>query len=214
MTHFRYHRPRRGPWLQLLSARGWEWNRVEVTIADLPAELHGLRMVQISDLHLRRRWPARLDDVISRINADPPGLILFTGDFIDNKYDHRPALPHVDRLVSSLLSDHGMFAIVGNHDMDLLAPQLVRLGVSVMIHRRVEVPIGNSKLELIGLPGPDRQDLDTRFIETLPPRQPGMPRIALGHYPDLLRTLLSNGCVPDVYLAGHTHGGQICLPNE
>jgi hypothetical protein len=98
--------------------------------------------------------------------------------------------------------------------MDLLAPHLVRFGVSVMVHRRVEVPIGNAKIELLGLPGPDRDDLDIRFIETLPPRQHGVPRIVLGHYPDLLRTLLSNGCVPDIYLAGHTHGGQVCLPNE
>lgn len=214
MTHFRYHRPRHGPWLQLGSVAGWEWNRVEVTIADLPPDLNGLRMVQISDLHLRSRWPRRLDEVIDRVNADPPGLILFTGDFVDDKYDHRAALPHVERLISRLLNDHGIFAIVGNHDMDLLAPHLARFGVQLMVHRRVEVPIGAARIELIGLPGPERGDFDNRFVDALPPRRAGAPRIVLSHYPDLLRNMISVGRSPDVYLAGHTHGGQICLPNE
>jgi hypothetical protein len=71
--------------------------------------------------------------------------------------------------------------------------------------------VNDTPIELIGLPGVDRIDLDERFLHTLPPRQPGVPRIILCHYPDLIRQ--SAHVKADLYLAGHTHGGQICLPN-
>src|SRR4051812_46369620 len=99
---FRYHRPQRGPWFQFFSLRGFEWNRVELAIADLPAELAGVRILHISDLHLRHHWPAGFDDLITRFHARRPDLLLFTGDFVDDKHDHRPALPLVHRLLRSL----------------------------------------------------------------------------------------------------------------
>jgi len=40
-----------------------------------------------------------------------------------------------------------------------------------------------------------------------------VPRIVLCHYPDLIRPAAAT-IAPDLYLAGHTHGGQICLPGE
>jgi predicted MPP superfamily phosphohydrolase len=222
IAHFR---PRRGPWIHFRHVAGWEWNRVELTLPTLPAALDGVRIVHISDLHLRQRWPRQLDEVIERVNVNPPDLILFTGDFVDDKHDYRPALPHVQRLIASLRSRHGMFAIVGNHDTDLLAPHLVRFGLPVIVHQRIEVPVrgdGDGEagendagtIELIGLPGPERGDLDEHFLRALPPKRPGVPRIVLSHYPDLLRPTLRAGVAPDLYLAGHTHGGQICLPGE
>ena len=200
--------------MQFRDVAGWEWNCVELALPGLPVAMEGLRIVHLSDLHLRHRWPKQLDEVIEHVNADPPDLILFTGDFVDDKYDHRAGLLLVQRLISRLRSRHGMFAIVGNHDTDLLAPHLARFGVPVIVHQRLEVPVTGGEVELIGLPGPERGDLSDHFVHTLPPRQADVPRIVLSHYPDLLRPLLRAGVAPDLYLAGHTHGGQVCLPNE
>ena len=207
-----YHRPRIGPKIQFRTLAGFEWNRVELTLPGLAAGLDGVRMIHISDLHLRRRWPAALDEVVARVNADPPDLVLFTGDFVDSKTNHRPALPLVQRLVQSLHPTAGCFGVVGNHDGDLLPPRLLAWGVRVLIHERVEAPVRGCPIELIGLTGPDRLDFDERFLHMIPPKRPGIPRVVLSHYPDLIRAAAA--IAPDLYLAGHTHGGQICLPSE
>jgi hypothetical protein len=191
---------------------GYEWNTVELGIPAMPRALDGIRILHITDLHLRTRWPRQLDDVIARVQADPPDLVLFTGDFVDDKRDHGPAMPLVRRLIGGLRAKSGMFAILGNHDGDLLAPKLHGLGVRVIVHQRVDAIVNGAPVELIGLPGPERLDLDEHFLYSIPPKRPGVPRIILCHYPDLVRA--TRPLEPDLYLAGHTHGGQICLPNE
>ncbi|MEA2711930.1 MAG: uncharacterized protein QOF78_4531 [Phycisphaerales bacterium] len=195
-----------------MDLEGYEWNFVDLALPDLPPALEGTRILHLTDLHLRTRWPRQLDDVIARVQANPPALILFTGDFVDDKRDHRPALPLVKKFISGLRSAAGMFAILGNHDGDLLAPQLHRLGVRVIAHQHVAAIVNGHPIEMIGLPGPGRLDLDEHFVRALPPKRAGVPRIVLSHYPDLIRATKS--LHPDLYLAGHTHGGQICLPNE
>jgi len=208
----KYTRPRRGPWVQFRTLAGFEWNSVELTISDLPPALDGLRLIHLGDLHLRRRWPVELDEVIARLRDSPPDFVLFTGDFVDDRRNHRPSLPLVEQLFSQLHPRYGTFATMGNHDGDLLAPPLGAMGVRVIIHQRVVVPIRDVAVELIGLPGPDPSDLSERFLRSIPPRAPRMPRIVVSHYPDLIRSMRGMGV--DLYLAGHTHGGQICLPNE
>ena len=81
-ARFTLHRPRRGPWLQLFDTAGFEWNRLTVSIDDLPPALAGLRLLHLSDLHLRPRWLRAYDELIHRIDASPPDLILVTGDFV------------------------------------------------------------------------------------------------------------------------------------
>jgi predicted MPP superfamily phosphohydrolase len=201
-----------GPAIQYRSLAGFEWNRVELTIPGLSPALEGVRLIHLSDLHLRRALPAELEQVIERINAEPrPAMVVFTGDLVDDKRDPRPALPAVERLIKSLKPTAGIYAVTGNHDGDLLTPRLNSWGVRVLLHERIEVSVNTSRIELIGLPGADRVDLDERFLRTLPPKRIGVPRVVLCHYPDLIRQ--TRGHNVDLYLAGHTHGGQICLPN-
>src|SRR5262249_23304620 len=158
---FRYQRPRIGPAVQFRTLAGYEWNRVELGMPDLPQDLDGLRIIHLSDLHLRRRWPAELGEVIDRINANSPDLVVFTADFVEVRRASRPALPLVERFVKSLRSD--LFACLGNHDGDLLPPRLITLGVRVLINERIETPVRGHPVELIGLAAADRIDLDERF---------------------------------------------------
>jgi len=190
---------------------GYEWNRLELRVPQLPAELVGARLLHLTDLHLRHRWRKELDDLVARTQSDPPDVVLVTGDFVDDKRDHRPALPLVERLVKSIGSRHGVYCVVGNHDGDLLVPRLIGWGVRVIVHQRVELLLRDRPVELIGLPGPDRVDLDERFVALQPPPRAGVPRVVLCHYPDVIRNAAALRA--DLYLAGHTHGGQMCLPN-
>jgi predicted MPP superfamily phosphohydrolase len=200
-----------GPWMQFREPAGCVWTVARIPIRNLASAMEGLRILHLSDLHLRPFWTQAYDQILNKILASPPDIILFTGDFINDKYDHRPSLPFVRRFVSSLAAKHGVYGILGNHDPDVLSAHVAAAGVNIVTDRQIFVPARGGKVEVIGLPGPSRFDLDTDFVNALPPREPGTPRIVLSHYPDLFPATLKLD--PDLFLAGHTHGGQVCFPS-
>jgi predicted MPP superfamily phosphohydrolase len=65
-------------------------------------------------------------------------------------------------------------------------------------------------VEIIGVAGVDRLDLDMPFLRGLGPKAENSVRISLSHFPDILRK--TQFLQSDLFLCGHTHGGQICLP--
>jgi predicted MPP superfamily phosphohydrolase len=199
-----------GPWFQWGSARGFVWNRVRLEIAGLSPLLAGLRILHLSDFHATTHWDPAYDDLIAGTRQAPPDLILFTGDFVDSKRDFRPAMPIVRRLVEGLCSRLGMLAILGNHDSDLLAAPMQGWGVTILDGRHMRLAAERAAIDVIGLPGVDRADLDARFLRSIPPHELGSVRIVLSHFPDFIRRV--EGLAADIFLAGHTHGGQICLP--
>jgi hypothetical protein len=200
-----------GKTVQWRSSKGFEWTRLALPVAGLAAPLRALRIFHLTDLHCRPWWDPAYDDLIARLRGNPPDLILFTGDFVENKTDARAALPVVRKLFSLLPSRLGIFAILGNHDGDLVGASLPGTNVQFIDHRRIYLEAGDSSVELIGLPGVDRFDFDRRWVATLGPKRPGSLRIVMCHYPDILPKI--SDLAPDLYLTGHTHGGQIAMPS-
>jgi predicted MPP superfamily phosphohydrolase len=198
-------------WLEFFPPRNIEWGNVQLSIPSLPAALEGLRIVHLSDLHLRTRWPAAYDGMLARIRQNPPDLLLFTGDFVDDKNNHRPAMPLVRKMVDGWAAGVGRFAIHGNHDSYAIGAELAPTGVQFMDGRRAiaQTPRGG-RVELIGLPGRRRHELSRAFLARMPAKEPGTLRIVLSHFPDHLRR--TGALDADLFLAGHTHGGQVCLP--
>lgn len=202
---------RRWPWFQYRFPHRIEWNRIRLGIAEMPAAMEGLRILHLTDLHLREFWSAAYDRLLAGINRRPPDLLLFTGDFVESKWDCGPALPIVRRMVAGFSGKLGCFGICGNHDGYNFASKLAGSNIRILNEERCLVPVGGDQLELIALPGVRRQDLSPEFIKSLPAKQPHTPRVVLSHYPDHLR-MVREPLDPDLILAGHTHGGQICLP--
>ena len=192
------------------SVSGFEQKRIDFRFESVAPSLRGLRVVHLTDFHLRTRWDHAYDELIEWLRRDPPDMVLYTGDFVDDKWDHRPALPTLQRLVTQLASRHGLYAILGNHDGDLLAPRVIGWNVKLIAGRRELVQTSHGPVELIGLPSVARSDLHDSFIESLPPRRPDLLRIVLAHFPDQIRRIRL--LAADLVLAGHTHGGQICTP--
>ena len=199
------------PILQLGSLRGYHWNHLDISVAGLPEALVGFRILHISDTHLTSRWTTIHDEFLKKLQQDPPDLILHTGDFVENVLNHRDAVPNVRKLVAGLHSRLGLYGITGNHDGDLLGPKLPAMGVHLIDKRYVRLESEHAAIELIGLPGVRRQNFDPDFIDAIPPRQLGVPRFVLSHFPDHVRFVESLHA--DAFLTGHTHGGQVCLPN-
>ena len=139
-------------------------------------------------------------------------MILFTGDFVDHKHDHRPGLPVARKLINSLKSRLGTVGILGNHDSAVAAGHAHELNVNLIDHRRVLVPVGSANIELIGMGGLDRLDVNLAFLHSIGNKSPNNLRIILSHFPDNIRRC--QFLTPDIYLYGHTHGGQMCFPNR
>jgi uncharacterized protein len=201
---------RAGPWLQLGSVRRFEKKRIEFSFPSVAADLRGLRVVHLTDLHLRSHWDQGYDELLEWLREDPPDLLLFTGDFVDDKWDHRAALAPLERLLTQLPARHGVYAILGNHDGDLLGPRVAGWNVKLIGGSRVLVQTAHGPVELIGLPSVARSDLHDSFVESMVPRRADLLRIVLAHFPDHIRRI--RPLRADIVLAGHTHGGQICTP--
>ncbi len=202
-----------GPWFQYRDPVGFEWNAYELAVPGLPAALDGLRVVHLSDLHCVPQWQTAYDDLFDRLNADPPELTLITGDLVDHIWAPRPCVPTALRFLRGLRAKLGVFGIRGNHDQLLPIRTYADTPMRNVEGRRVLVrtPAG-CPVELIGTPGPERVDCPPDFARRLPPPTAGVPRIVLSHFPDHFRRL--KHARPDLYLAGHTHGGQVCLPGR
>jgi predicted MPP superfamily phosphohydrolase len=200
----------RGPWFQYHDAVGFEWNTYRVALPNLPGELSGLRIIHLSDLHCQPHWQTAYDELIDRLRADVPDLILITGDIVD--YEKRPwqCVPTARRFLRQLHAKHGVFGILGNHDFHLRRSALDDTPLQLIDGRRLVVPVRGRTVELIAPPGPLREHYPRGFEKRFPEKQTGVPRIILSHYPDHIRRM--KRMRPDVFLAGHTHGGQACLP--
>jgi len=203
------------PWLQIYTSKNFQWNRYDLPIHSLPPALEGFRILHLTDVHLRPTWRPVYDELFARIDRDPPDIILFSGDVIEHQMNHRPSLPIVERFLHGLHSRLGTWMTLGNHDGDLLGPHVESFGAQFINGKYVQSEDAgrdNATIELIGVPGVARADATEGFLRRLPPRAANSLRITLSHFPDTLCELLSPAVQTDIILAGHTHGGQICLP--
>ena len=178
-----------------------------IRLRNLPATLSGLRLVQISDVHvgplLRKDWLAR---IVAEVQSLKPDLIAITGDLVDGSVAE--LREHVAPL-ADLKAKHGVFFVTGNHEyysgVEEWMAHLPKLGVRPLANERVEIAPG---LDLAGINdltahGPDAPDLK----RTLAGRDPLRPVVLLAHQPRQFLEAADQGV--DLTLSGHTHGGQI-----
>ncbi len=204
-------RPRKGPFLQLLSPAGFEWNIAKLQVPGLSHALRGLRIVQLSDIHLTERWWPAYDEIIERIRNAPPDLLFITGDFVWQKWDNRHAMEIMRRFIEPLRSRVGIYGILGNHDGEQVGPYVAATQVQMIEGENRTININGENVQLIGVSGANRlAPIGDQLHEIFSQPAPAL-RIALAHYPDTFGKVAP--AKPHLFFAGHTHGGQICLPN-
>ncbi|MBD0314288.1 MAG: metallophosphoesterase [Microcoleus sp. T3-bin5] len=182
-----------------------------IPIANLPANLSGTKIVQLTDFHYDgvRLSEWLLQEAIAAANEAEPDLIFLTGDFIT--YDPAPIYSLVQRL-KNLQSRAGIYAVLGNHDhywpgaKREVANALNSVGIRVLYNEAI-YPLG-SQLALVGLADFWSGDFAPKPVMAL--INPAIPRIVLSHNPDTAEKL-QNWRI-DLQLSGHTHGGQIVIP--
>jgi predicted MPP superfamily phosphohydrolase len=201
-----------------LGHRRLEETQIRVELPGLAPELRGLRLVQLSDLHIGNAMEGEaLARLVARANALAPDVLVLTGDL----FDFDPAvIEHGARELAKLRARLGVYAVLGNHDryagvgrvaaaFAALAPEL-----RVLRGERVRLPC-EAPLWLAGVddPGTDwtRRDLDDPILRRLAETRPAdEPEILLVHRPEIFPLAVRLGW--RLVLAGHTHGGQLALP--
>lgn len=186
--------------------------RIAIAINDLPSHLSGTKIVQLSDLHYDgiRLNPETLRQAISLSNEVDPDLVLITGDFVtDNPQPIHELASHLQ----NLRSNYGVYGCLGNHDLipatakQTIIDALSKINLKILWNE-VMYPLGE-ELALVGLP--DFWSREFKPAAVLKQIPDSIPRIVLSHNPDSA-TILKEWRV-DLQLSGHTHGGQIVIPN-
>lgn len=202
---------------------GWIGSRwlhvrhLRASFPDLPVALEGLRIVQLSDLHIGPQTSRRfLDRVRSAVAAAGGDLIAVTGDLVD---DHAPDSAHYATALGGLAAPLGVYVVPGNHDVYANWPavraELERLPVTILVNESRVVPRGDGSFAVAGTGDPAGRWIPTSHaapdIEAaLRDVPPGAFTIALAHNPSLWPALADRGV--DLTLSGHTHWGQLALP--
>jgi predicted MPP superfamily phosphohydrolase len=208
----RHWRRAAGAALVLLLALVGAWARfvepniliVRTTVVPAPVDLN---IALVADIHVGLfTRPGKLRQMVDRLNAMHVDLVLFAGDLTyDPPRDLRAALAPLRDL------NKPMYAVLGNHDVQLPGPPLqARIHaaladspVTFIEHRVLEFP----KFRLAGLYDYWTALDDAGFLRALPPDK---PLLILMHQPHSLRKL--HGVHFALAMAGHTHGGQVALP--
>ncbi len=178
-------------------------NFLDVQIRHHPFQLNleGVRVLHLSDLHLDldEGLCQVLIEKISRLQFE---LCVITGDFADK--DSTLALQRLEKLRAVL--GPWVYGILGNHDCLEMVPALTAMEIRILLDETV---CWQDQLYLSGAINPYR--IGPAMMDKMRKSVPeGAPSLLLAHSPDSYLAAAAAGY--DVMLAGHTHGGQICLP--
>lgn len=186
---------------------------VEIPVDDLPAELHGFTIVQISDIHvgptIRQRY---VEAIVEAVNRLKPDLVAITGDLVDGSVAE---LGSQVAPLQRLQSRHGSFFVTGNHEyysgVEPWMAELRRLGITVLHNEHVVIERSGAKLVLAGVPDYGGGHFHESHRSDPHAAMAGAPadaalRVLLAHQPRSATAAARAGF--DLQLSGHTHGGQ------
>jgi predicted MPP superfamily phosphohydrolase len=185
---------------------------IEVGIHGLPRQFDGYTILQLTDLHISRLFPASwARTVVERSNKLGVDLIAITGDLIDGTLDARRA--DIEPL-RDLKATDGVYVISGNHEYifgySTWMAHFAELGLLSLENRHIVLDRDGSKLVLAGIT--DRASRRTGHLvrdlaAVLEGTPKGVPVILLDHQPSDARNAAKLGVA--LQLSGHTHGGLI-----
>ncbi len=215
-----------------------ELTTTPIRIPDLPTAFHGYRIGLVSDVHLGVYIPddyvAHTFELLDRAGVD---LLLLGGDFVwlqesllsrwygatlrNPLYGGTPSPELANRIFESLASmaatvraPDGCLAVYGNHDKyvepTLCEQALTRHGIQLLVNHHMTIRRGENNLMVFGT-----DDFWTGIprVTVAKHKATAEVRVMLTHNPDFAALILEHTDYEfDLYLCGHTHGGQIRLP--
>ena len=197
-----------GTSLGILSSHNIGLNEVKIRIPNLPKDLDGLRLVQITDIHLGPFFSDKeLAWAVDMANETKAHVALVTGDLISRTGD---PLDSCMRQLARLRAEAGVLGCLGNHEIytkteDYVTEQAKLTGIEILRRQARLFRFGKASINFAGV---DYQEFKRPYLvgtESL--LAPDSANILLSHNPDVFPVAALQGY--DLTLAGHTHGGQV-----
>ena len=178
-----------------------------LSVPRLPKALNGIRILHLSDLHIDMNEKI-VGCIIEKIKDIQIDLCVLTGDY---RYRTYGATEAVIKGMAHLFDyiHCPTYAVLGNHDSVKMLPEFEDMGIRVLMNEHI---IEDRDSELLYIAGID----DAHFfgVHNIEKAFEGIPSngciLLLSHTPEIYRQAAHAGA--NVFLCGHTHGGQICLP--
>ena len=194
----------------VIEPRWVEITGTEVEIVNLPDEFEGFRIVFFSDIHrgsfVSERYVARVAEMV---NKQRPDIVLCAGDFVTGSADYSESLIAP---LKNIKAEFGKYAVLGNHDSWTCAEKVEEnvglAGFRFLKNGAERVTRGSSYIIVAGI-----DDLWTGkpdIAEAFKGCSEKDIKILLSHNPDIFERIDRYNV--DLVLAGHTHGGQVCIP--
>jgi len=180
--------------------------RHELKVGGLPEPLV---LAFASDFHAGpTTHPELFDTLVAEVNACRPDVLLLGGDYVEFRTQY---LEILSARLARCRPRFGTYAVLGNHDVwadtDQIAPQLAAVGIEVLVNRNSSLPPPFNDVSICGIDDPwvGLPDVEAAFSGA------SQIRVFLSHSPDGLH-LIGNETF-EVAFSGHTHGGQVALPD-
>jgi uncharacterized protein len=187
---------------------------VEVPIRELPVELDGFTIVQLSDIHVGPTIKHNYVDAIVRaVNRLDPDIVAITGDVVDGSVAQ---LAQHTAPLGQLAARHGVYVVTGNHQYysgaDAWVAEFRRIGLTVLMNEHVVIEHRGARLVLAGVTDYTAGHFDPAQRSDPAAALEGAPedvdtRVLLAHQPRSAHAAADAGFT--LQLSGHTHGGQI-----
>ena len=187
----------------------------EIRVKNLPESLEGFRIAQIADVQVDGRTNGpRVQSFVDRVNGLNPDLILFCGDLVTSGTGYIEAAAEA---LGKLEARYSTYACLGDHDFfsdsAKVISSLEKSGVTVLNNSVALVPTNPSPISLVGITNVYRTRPAENVLQTLEQqRTQAAVNILLTHQPSEWLVKHAEENRYDLFLAGHTHGGQIVFP--
>jgi uncharacterized protein len=205
-------------------ARHWtEVSELEISIPGLPQAFDGMRIAQLSDIHLDDfTEPFYLRHVVHKVNNMQPDAVFLTGDYISDGVDSKQFAVRAAWQCAQILSElqcGKVYGVLGNHDIAVDADEVSKAlrahGVTLLRNSYLPIERAGGRLWLAGIDDPVWGHPNPELTIPASIRNiPDEPILLMCHAPDFADDLLKlpSGQAVSLMLSGHTHGGQVRLP--
>lgn len=177
-------------------------------------EQNELKILQFSDMHISRYFDDKhIKKVVEKINEENPDIVFFTGDLIDeySSYGKKDSINEIWEELSLINAPLGKYAVYGNHDYgggaEYVYKEIMENSGFVLL-KNEKVILKDYNINIIGMDDSIFGEIEKeKVIGSL---DDDKCNIVLSHEPDIVDSMLEYSI--DLFLSGHSHGGQVNLP--
>ncbi|OGU77333.1 MAG: hypothetical protein A2V93_11845 [Ignavibacteria bacterium RBG_16_34_14] len=190
----------------------------EFKVANLHPDLRGLKITFIADIQADRYTDrARLENYIEKVNSTHPDLVLIAGDLITSTPNY---INLAAEMVGKIKAKYGIYTCVGDHDhwsyrddtkrsVREMTTALAKYNIKMVDNNKIDLVIGRSLMRLTFVTNTYVNRLTGNSLDTLLNNKGYDLKILIVHQPGDSLIQKAKFYNYNLFLAGHTHGGQV-----